>query len=63
MKHIKSRKKFVKSVCIIVAILLVFSTVAAMFILDLARQPEPETGYEYADSFLTTYDEVREHLE
>ena len=48
---------------ILVAILLIFSTAASLFILDIVRQPEPETDYEYADSFLTTYTEVREHLE
>ena len=62
MSHSTKKKGFMRSLIVIVSVLLVFSTVASLFILDLVRQPEPETNYEYSDSFLTTYEEIREHL-
>ena len=52
-----------KLVLIITAILLVLTLAGPYAVLALARQPEPETDYEYADSFLTSYDAIREHLE
>ena len=63
MYHTTVKNGFFKRLTVIVAILLIFSTVASMFILDLVRQPEPNQDYEYAECFLTTYEEVREHLQ
>ena len=63
MSYTTVKNGFFKRLTVIVAILLIFSTVASMFILDLVRQPEPNQDYEYAECFLTTYEEVREHLQ
>ena len=46
MSHSTKKKGFMRSLIVIVSVLLVFSTVASLFILDLVRQPEPETDYE-----------------
>ena len=56
------KKSFIKSITLTVAILLIFSTLSSLLILGLVRQPEPESNYEYADSFYTTYEEIRENL-
>ena len=52
-----------KLVLILVAIALVLTLAGPYAVLALARQPKPATDYEYADSFLTSYDAIRTHLE
>ena len=52
-----------KLLVVLVAISLILTFAGPYAVLALARQPKPESNYEFADSFLTTYDEVRSHLE
>ena len=42
---------------------IVLSVVGPYLVLALARQPEVEENYAYSDSFYTSYDEIRNHLE
>ena len=57
-----SLKGILKLFIILTAIALILTVVGPYVVVSLSRQPEPETDYPYADSFLTTYDEVRDHL-
>ena len=57
----RSTSGLIKLVLILAAIALILTVAGPYAVLALARQPEAESGFEYADSFLTTYDEVRSH--
>ena len=58
-----NNKGFLKLVTVLVSLALLLTLAGPYAVLAMARQPEAESGYEYADSFLTTYDEIRGHLE
>ena len=57
------KKKYLWIFCIIAAILILASLIGPALILQAARQPEPAETYAYSDSFLTSYDQVRDHLQ
>ena len=57
------KKKYLWTFCIIAAILILASLIGPALILQAARQPEPAETYAYSDSFLTSYDQVRDHLQ
>lgn len=61
--HTNSSCGLFKLVLVLTAIALILTLAGPYAVLALARQDVPATDYEYADSFLTTYDEVRAHLE
>ena len=61
--HTNSSCGLFKLVLILTAIALIFTVLGPYAVLAIARQEVPATDYEYAESFLTTYDEVRAHLE
>ena len=63
MTYTTRKSGLIKLVLVLVAVALLLSLAGPYAVLAAARQPVPETDYEYADSFLTTYSEVREHLE
>ena len=55
-----------KLLCItgILAVLAVIATlVGPGVILSAVRQPEPEDGFAYAESFRTDYEDIRLHLQ
>ena len=56
------KKKLLWIAGILGALILLATVFGPMLVLAAARQPEPETGFAYSDSFLTTYEEVRSHL-
>ena len=58
----RSASGLLKLVIVLTSIVLILTLIGPYAVLALARQPEPETNYEYADSFLTTYDAIRENL-
>lgn len=55
-------KKFIVTACILLAVYLVCTLIGPLIILAIVRQPAPE-DHPYSHYFLTTYDEVRAHLE
>ena len=59
--HMTSR--LIKLVVALVVLATVLTAFGPYLVLALARQENPENNFKYADSFLTTYDEVREKLE
>ena len=56
------KQRVFKLALIVTAIALILTFVGQYAVLAIARQPEPESGYAYSDSFYTTYDEIRDHL-
>lgn len=58
----RSSSGLIKFLIILTVIALVLTIAGPYLVLAIARQPKPESGYEYADSFLTSYDEARDHL-
>lgn len=50
-------------VTILVTIVLLATLIGPGIILSVVRQPEPETGYAYSDSFYTDYEQIRDHLQ
>lgn len=57
----KGKKKLLKALIVLVALILVASLIGPGLILKAARQPEP-SDHKYSDIFYTTYDEIRAHL-
>ena len=53
------KKKLLWTVSIVLALILLASAIGPGIILNAVRQPEPEGGYAYSDSFRTTYEETR----
>jgi hypothetical protein len=58
-----STKGLIKLTVALVVLATVLTVFGPYLVLALARQETPENDFKYADSFLTTYDEVRESLE
>lgn len=63
MKKSKAKKGLLIAVSVIVAIVLILTVAGPHLVLMGARQPEVEAEYSYSESFLNTYDEVRDNLE
>ena len=61
LKKFLLSKKFIITISVILAIILLCSIAGPYIILASVRQPEPET-HKYSEYFYTTYDEVRSHL-
>jgi hypothetical protein len=58
-----STNRLIKLIVALVVLATVLTAFGPYLVLALARQETPENDFKYADSFLTTYDEVRENLE
>ena len=58
-KEVPMKKKLLRIGIVLVVLVLVATLVGPGIILNAVRQPEPETGYAYSDSFRTTYEETR----
>ena len=56
------KSAFTKFLIVTLSILLVLTIAGPYVVLAIARQPVPESNYEYSDSFLTTYGEVRDNV-
>ena len=56
-------KKLLWIVGVIVALALLATLIGPGIILGAVRQPEPETGYAYSESFYNSYEEIRAHLQ
>ena len=56
------KSAFTKFLIVTLSILLVLTIAGPYVVLAIARQPIPESNYEYSDSFLTTYGEVRDNV-
>ena len=57
------KKKFVPVLCVLLILVLAATAFGPGIILACVWQETPETGYAYSDSFYTTYDDVRAHLQ
>ena len=57
------KKRFLWTAGILVALVLLASLIGPIIILDAVRQPEPAESYSYSESFYSSYDEVRDHLQ
>ena len=53
------KKKLIWIVSILLALILLATAIGPSIILNAVRQPIPESGYAYSDSFRTTYEETR----
>ena len=53
------KKKLIWIVSILLALILLATAIGPGIILNAVRQPIPESGYAYSDSFRTTYEETR----
>ena len=57
------KKKLFRPCLILLALALLAGAIGPHLILAAVRQPEPENGFPYSDSFHTEYDQVRSHLQ
>ena len=57
------KKKLIWIFGILLAAVLIASLIGPSIILNAVRQPSPATEYAYSDSFLNSYDAVRDHLQ
>ena len=57
------KKKLIWIFGILAALALMATLVGPGIILNAVRQPEPAENYAYSDSFYTSYDEIRAHLQ
>ena len=57
------KKRFLWTAGILVALVLLASLIGPIIILEAVRQPEPAESYSYSESFYSSYDEVRDHLQ
>ena len=57
------KKKFIRTLAILAALVLAATLFGPDMILRAVRQPEPAETYAYSDSFLESYEEVRSHLQ
>lgn len=56
-------RKVLLSICAVVLALVIVASIAGPYIiLNAVKQPEPADSYAYSDSFVNTYDEVREKI-
>ena len=57
------KKKLLRIAIVLAALALIATLVGPGIILSIVRQPESAESYAYSDSFYTTYEEVRAHLQ
>ena len=57
------KKKLIWTLCILAALVLTATLLGPTIILNAVRQPAVAESYAYSDSFYTTYDEIRTHLQ
>ena len=57
------KKKLLWIIAILTALVLMATLIGPGIILNAVRQPEPAESYVYCDSFYTSYDEIRAHLQ
>ena len=57
------KKKLIRIALVLIVLVLIATIVGPGLILNAVRQPEPETGYAYSQSFRTTYEQTRIGLE
>ena len=57
------KKKLIRIALVLIVLVLIATIVGPGLILNAVRQPEPETGYAYSESFRTTYEQTRIGLE
>ena len=57
------KKKFICTLCILLALVLLATLIGPSIVLSAARQPESTSGYAYSDSFYTSYEQIRTHLQ
>ena len=53
------KKKLLRIGAVLAVLILAATLIGPSLILNAVRQPEPETGFAYSDSFRTTYEETR----
>ena len=57
------KKKLIWTVSILLALVLLATLIGPGIILSIVRQPVPAESYAYSDSFYTSYEEIRDHLQ
>ena len=57
------KKKLLCILAVLAALVLIATLVGPGVILNAGRQPEPEDGFAYAESFRTDYEDIRLHLQ
>ena len=57
------KKKLLCILAVLAALVLIATLVGPGVILSAVRQPEPEDGFAYAESFRTDYEDIRLHLQ
>ena len=57
------KKKLLWIVGILALLALLATLIGPRIILAAVRQPEPETGFAYSESFYESYEEIRSHLQ
>ena len=56
------KKKFLWTVSILLALVLLANFLGPYILLSAVRQPEPAASYAYSESFYTSYEQIRAHL-
>ena len=57
------KKKLLTVLCILLALILLATAIGPHIVLAAVRQPRPADSYAYSDSFYTSYDDIRAHLQ
>ena len=57
------KKKWLWAVCVILVLAVLATLIGPGLVLRAARQPEPAQTYAYSDSFYTSYEQIRTHLQ
>ena len=57
------KKKLLTVLCIVLALILLATAIGPHIVLAAVRQPRPADSYAYSDSFYTSYDDIRAHLQ
>ena len=57
------KKKLLTVLCIVLALILLATAIGPHIILAAVRQSRPADSYAYSDSFYTSYDDIRAHLQ
>ena len=57
------KKKLLTTLCILLALVLLATAVGPHIVLAAVRQPVPAETYAYSDSFYTSYEDIRAHLQ
>ena len=57
------KKKLLTVLCVLLALILLATTIGPHIVLAAVRQPEPAETYAYSDSFYNSYEDIRTHLQ